>query len=83
MSRSIGDFMFKMNLNVESGTSKLPVKDSSRFGLSNEADIQELEFGKNDDNQDGFDMILMGCDGIWEGTQLPVDELSENRSTDS
>lgn len=76
MSRSIGDFMFKMNLYDSEA-------DSSNYALSNEASILELTLS-NDENS--TELILMGCDGIWDGTisscppQLPSGHTSTQGS---
>lgn len=63
MPRSIGDFMFKLNLRTRS-------RDPKQTALSNDADIDEVCFSS--DNQ-SLDMILMGCDGIWDGTVASKD----------
>lgn len=61
MSRTIGDFMFKLNF-------KKPDSTSFEYALSNEADVKEFEFSKNvKDDQPDIEFILMGCDGIWDG----------------
>lgn len=58
MTRSIGDFMFKMNLKSRNMSPNLNA-------LSNLADVQEFNMSNKDQT---FDMVLMGCDGIWDGT---------------
>ena len=72
MSRSVGDFMFKMNLTQRR-------RDPSTNALSNEPDVQEFSFS---DDPKSMDMILMGCDGIWDGTVLPeeIKNYNDNKS---
>ena len=58
MSRSIGDFMFKMNLiygDVE----------SNEYALSNEPSICKFTLSSD---MNSTEVILMGCDGIWDGS---------------
>ena len=66
MTRSIGDFMFKMNLRSRQ-------RDPGNNALSNEPDVQEFIFDKD---KNSTDMILMGCDGIWDGTVESEDNLN-------
>ena len=65
MTRSIGDFIFKMNL-------KSAKRDPATFALSNIPEIQELQFSQS---QNSTNMILMCCDGIWDGTVFPKDDI--------
>ena len=70
MTRTIGDFMFKFNLsNVD--------QQSEKFGLKSEPDIGEFKFS---DDKNQIDLIVMGCDGIWDGTMdnsdKPTNQLS-------
>ena len=63
ISRTIGDFYYKRNLQTRSS-------NSAEFALSNICDIKEVQFfdhsGK--ENEAGsLEFLLLGCDGIWEG----------------
>lgn len=58
MTRTIGDFMFKMNLRSRN-------TNPSLNALSNEPDIKEVNLSQKGQS---IDLVLMGCDGIWEGT---------------
>ena len=64
MTRSLGDFMFKMNLRTMSN-------DSSTNALSSEPDIQEISFSNK---KGALDIILMGCDGIYDGITFDSDD---------
>ena len=66
MTRSVGDFMFKMNL-------KKKKVSPNMNALSNEPEVKEFSFSKADHSTD---IVLMGCDGIWEGTMLHEDETT-------
>ena len=67
--------MFKMNLRSR-------VFDEGQNALSNEPDIVEIQLcgrGKmasvssgtsTSESAPNFDLILLGCDGIWDGTTL-------------
>lgn len=57
MTRSIGDFMFKMNF-------KQKTRDSSSYALCNEPEIEEFSLSSGDH---ATEMILLGCDGLWDG----------------
>lgn len=60
MTRSVGDFMYKMNLRSNE-------VDPNNNALSNEPEI--VQFDLSTENK-SIDMILMGCDGIWDGTVM-------------
>ena len=64
MTRSIGDFMFKINL-------KSFDQESEYFALSNEADVVEFDFSTE---RGATDMLVLGCDGIWDGTEYKETE---------
>ena len=65
MSRSIGDFTFKSNLYDNMND------DPRSFAISNEPECQSFSFSSESQS---FDVMLMGCDGIWDGTMLSQEQ---------
>lgn len=50
--------MFKFNLNTYD-------HDKNKFALITEPDVCEVKFSSD---SGAIDFIVMGCDGIWDGT---------------
>ena len=65
ISRTIGDFWYKSN-NISKS------RMSQNFAVSTESDVREIQFfNKNkDDDNNQIEFILIGCDGIWEGSDF-------------
>ena len=62
ISRTLGDFWYKKNLRTNS-------RDTSKFAINTESDVKSIKFFDSStvENDNEFDFILIGCDGIWEG----------------
>lgn len=67
MTRSLGDFAFKTNL-----LTPFP-HSSSTYALSNLPALEKFSLGPKPEQPQDLEMILLGCDGLWDGT----DEVGE------